>query len=46
MDSILKVLSKLKPKLYAWWQQPQKEMDLRQEKNDIQPLFPPRDDAK
>ncbi len=46
MDSILRVLSKLKSKLHAWLQEPQKELDSRQEKNNIQSLFPPRDEAK
>jgi hypothetical protein len=37
-----KVPAKLKLFLYAWLRQPKDEMDQRQDANEIQPLFPPK----
>lgn len=38
-----RVLTKLARLLYAWLRQPKDEMDRRQESNEIQPLFPPKE---
>lgn len=39
---MMKVLAKLKLFLYAWLRQPKDEMNRRQDKSEIQPLFPPK----
>ncbi|HWE86234.1 MAG TPA: hypothetical protein VG267_14930 [Terracidiphilus sp.] len=36
-----KVLAKLKQSLHAWLRQPKDEMDHRQDRSKLQPLFPP-----
>jgi hypothetical protein len=39
---MMKVLAKLRLFLYAWLRQPKDEMDRRQDRSEIQPLFPPK----
>ena len=42
IGGMMKVLAKLKLFLYAWLRQAPDEMDRRQDRNEIQPLFPPK----
>jgi len=39
---MMKVLARLKLLLYAWLRQPKDEMDRRQDRSEIQALFPPK----